>query len=222
MARKYEEVRGYWVYSIQIPSINKYYIGVSKLKCCQRWQKSLYKGMALSQYLDEWDLMGKKVLIDGLSSKKEALIYEDALIQSLKMNDLCINERRSGLIKVSDVNAYNKEKHKQRYKNDAEFREHRKQQAKQYRENNKERERERHKQYREDNKEKIREHYEDNKEKYNETRRQQYKNDAEFREHRKQQAKQYYENNKEKINENRKQRRLKMKLEKQQQHTVVN
>lgn len=39
--RKYPEVKGWWIYSIKIPSINKYYIGVSKQQCCQRWQKKV-------------------------------------------------------------------------------------------------------------------------------------------------------------------------------------
>lgn len=129
MGYKYEEVKGYWVYSIKIPSINKYYIGVSGYKkCCDRWKKSKYKGMALEPYLDEWETMEKTVLIDGLSSKKEALIYEDNIIRAL--NNLCINERRSGLISVNDKNAYMREY----YQNNTEYRE----QKKQYRENNKE------------------------------------------------------------------------------------
>ena len=138
--RKYPYIKGWWVYSIKIPSINKYYIGVSKQQCNQRWKKSYYKDNSLNQYLDEWDLMEKTVLIDGLSSKKEALIYEDSIIRALKMNDLCVNERRSGLI-ASDKNTYQREyrennpesyKHhqqqanqrkKQRYQNDVEYRE---------------------------------------------------------------------------------------------------
>lgn len=113
--KKYEEVNNYWVYSIKVPSINKYYIGISKQKCCRRWTKSNYKETAIEQYLDEWDSMIKTVLVDGLS-RKQALKYEDNIIQTLTMNDLCINERRSGLIKISDVNAYQKECQREYYK----------------------------------------------------------------------------------------------------------
>lgn len=148
--RKYPEVKGWWVYSIKVPSINKYYIGVSKQKCCyKRWQKAFYKEKSLKPYLSEWDSMIKTVLVDNLT-KEEAYQYEGKIIDALSMNNLCINERRSGLIKVSDVNAY------------------------------------------------MREYREDNKEQYNEY------------------HKQYYERNKEKINQQKRQRRLKKKLEKQQ------
>lgn len=121
--RKYPKVSGYWVYSIQIPSINKYYIGVSKLQCCSRWQKTNYKDIALNPYLEEWDSMVKTVLVDNLT-KEEALKYEDNIIRALKMNDLCINKLRSGLITVSDKNAYMKQ--------------YQKEYQKEYRENNKE------------------------------------------------------------------------------------
>lgn len=141
--RKYPEVKGWWVYSIQIPSINKYYIGVSGRKnCYQRWNKCNYKGMALEPYLDEWDSMIKTVLVDNLSSKAKALIYEDNIIRALSMNDLCINERRSGLICVSDINAYMRE-----YRdNNTEYRENEKKYHKHY-----------NKQYYENNKVKIQE-----------------------------------------------------------------
>lgn len=125
--RKYPEVQGYWVYSIYIPSINNYYIGVSKQKCSQRWRTCKYKGKSLEPYLDEWDSMIKTVLVDGLT-KEEALKYEDNIIQALKMNNLCINSYRSGLISVSDKNAYRREYRK----NNPEYREYQKQYQKQY------------------------------------------------------------------------------------------
>lgn len=149
--RKYPEIKGYWVYSIQVPSINKYYIGVSRCKeCYQRWQKSLYNGTALEPYLDEFDSMIKTVLVDNLT-KEEALKYEDALIQELQMNDLCINSKRSGLI-ANDINSYNREL----LKNNTEYHENHKQLCKQWREDNKEKIREYNKQYYEKNKEKQR------------------------------------------------------------------
>lgn len=131
--RKYPEVSGYWVYSIQVPSVNKYYIGISQMQCYQRWCKSHYKKNSLAPYLDEWDSMVKTVLIDGLS-KEEAYQYEDNLIQELSMNNLCINTKRSGLIETSDVNAYMKE-----YRdNNTEYRENHKQLCKQWKLDNKE------------------------------------------------------------------------------------
>lgn len=208
--RKYPEVKGYWVYSIQVPSVNKYYIGISKRQCCQRWRKSQYKSNSLNQYLDEWDSMEKTVLVDNLT-KEQAYLYEGNIIQALDMNDLCINSYRSGLI-TNDAKQYyedNKEKYQEYY------------------ENNKEQRKEYQKQYREDNKEQIRE--------YNKQyQKQRYQTDDEFREKAKQQQKEYRENpeyrerqkqwqkdNREKWNEYQReyqrQRRLKKKLEQQNQ-----
>lgn len=110
--RKYPQVKGYWVYSIYIPSINKFYIGVSGCnECYQRWHKSHYKNGSLSPYLGEWDSMEKTVLMDGLTLE-EALKYEDNIIQRLKINDLCINKNRSGWIAKNNKNAYIREKRK--------------------------------------------------------------------------------------------------------------
>jgi len=189
--RKYPEVKGYWVYSIKIPSNGKFYIGVSKCKkCSQRWHKAGYVGTALEQYLDEWQDMIKTVLIDGLN-KQDAFIYEGKIIDALKMNDLCINSNRSGLIEVSDANAY----HRELLKNNLEYHEHHNQLQKQYHKqrytNNPE--------YQEQAKQRAKQYYENNKEKILER------------------QKQYYEKNKEKISEKRRQRRLKKK----QQDTVV-
>lgn len=148
--RKYEEVKGYWVYSIKVASIGKYYIGVSKTHCHRRWQKTRYKGSSLEPYLDEWQDMIKTVLVDNLSSKEEALIMEDNIIRALSMNNLCINERRSGLI-ASDENAYKRGY----YENNNEYRERAKQRCKQYYEDNKQQIREYKRQWRLKNKDKI-------------------------------------------------------------------
>lgn len=181
--RKYQEVVGYWVYSIQVPSINKHYIGVSKQQCYKRWCKSYYKDTVLEPYLEEFDSMIKTVLVDNLT-KEEALKYEDNIIRALQMNNLCINERRSGLIEVSDVNTYMR-----KYRKDnPEYRERQKQCNKQY--------------------------YENNKEKYQEYKKQWDKDNPEY-------MKQYYEKNKEKIREQQRQYRLKKKLEKQQQPSLL-
>lgn len=177
MKRKYPKVKGYWVYSIYVPSVNKYYIGVSKCKeCSQRWNKPTYKTTALEPYLEEFDSMIKTVLVDNLT-KEQSYQYEDAIIRGLQMNNLAINKQRSGLFRTNDKNVYNKQYHKQRYETDDEYRERAKQQAKQYNWDNKEK----------------------------------------MREYRREYQRQYRLNNKEKILEQQRQRRLKKKLEQQNQ-----
>lgn len=106
---KYKKVVGYWVYTIYIPSIAKYYIGYSKLQCCDRWRKGCYKkNNSLGKYLDEWDNMVKTVVKDNLT-KEQAVTLEDELILKYKEQGICINEVRSGWIKKKDKNAYNRE-----------------------------------------------------------------------------------------------------------------
>lgn len=131
--RKYPKVSGYWIYSIKIPSINKYYIGMSRRKeCWERWCKSKYKGSSLEPYFSEWQSMEKTILANGLT-KEEALKYEDNIIQALSMNDLCINSKRSGLI-TSDINVYQKDYQKEYRENNREqYNEYHKQYMKQYR-----------------------------------------------------------------------------------------
>jgi hypothetical protein len=170
--RKYPTVSGYWVYIIYIPSIAKYYIGVSKQKCHERWKKRYYKSSSLSPYLNEWQSMIKTVIQDGLT-KEQAVQLEDELIVKYRNENRCINEVRSGWIRKKDINAYAREL----YQNNTEYRERQRQQCKQYHENNKEQ---------------IQE-----------------------------QQKQYYENNKEKILERQKQRRLKKKLQQQQNQLTL-
>lgn len=196
MARKYEDVKGYWVYSIKVPSINKFYIGVSKQPCNRRWRKCNYKGLALEPYLNEWQDMIKTVLMDGLS-KEQAYQYEDNIIRALQMNNICLNEQRSGLI-ANDINAY----HKELLKNNPEYYENQKQLCKQWYENNKE-----DVEFRERKKQQCKQWRENNREQYNE--------------YHKQWQKQYYERNKEKIKEYQKQYYLKKKLEKQQQTSLL-
>jgi hypothetical protein len=198
--RKYEKVSNYWVYSIKVPSIGKYYIGVSKRQCSYRWRKSQYKSNSLNQYLEEWDSMEKTVLIDNLT-KEQAYQYEDNILRALSINNLCINTNRSGLI-TNDKNAYQKQRYEDNKERIKQYYEDNKERIKQYYEDNKEQIKEYQKQYREDNKEKVQEYYENNKEKYN------------------QQAKQWQKDNKEKYKEYQRvyqrQRYLKKKLEKQQ------
>lgn len=199
MENEYKEINNYWVYVIQVSSVGKFYIGISKQKCHQRWRKSQYLTTVLNQYLDEWQDMIKTVIKDGLT-KDEALKMEDELIQALRFIDLCINERRSGLISVSDENVYYRERRKQHYQNNSEFREKEKQRSKQnykqhYQNNSEyiERRKQRNKQWQLDNKEKYQEY-----------------------------QKQYRENNKEKAREYKKEWYKRKKLEKQQQNNILN
>jgi hypothetical protein len=131
--RKYPEVKGYWVYSIKIPSVNKYYIGVSRRKeCWQRWCKSNYKGTVIEPYFSEWNNMEKTVLVDNLS-REDSYIYEGNIIRALSMNNLCLNEQHSGLI-TNDKNTYAREYMKQyRLKNKEKYREYDRQYQKQRR-----------------------------------------------------------------------------------------
>lgn len=79
--------------------------------------------MALEPYLDEWQDMVKTVLIDGLN-KQDAFMYEGKIIDALSMNNLCLNERRSGLIRTNDRRSY----YKELKKNNTEYHEREKQQ----------------------------------------------------------------------------------------------
>lgn len=97
MKRIYPKTSGYWVYTHTTPN-GMYYIGMSKLQPCKRWDKSAYKEPnSLAPYIEQfgWENIEHKVLIDGLT-KEQAEQWEDHLIQALSMNDLCINKQRSG------------------------------------------------------------------------------------------------------------------------------
>lgn len=151
--RKYTEVVGYWVYSLYVPSIDSYYIGISKQPCSHRWKKSQYKGNSLEPYLSEWQDMIKTVIQDGLN-KEEAVKLEDELIVKYRNENRCINKQRSG--GVSKNNEYNRENAKKRRENN---REHRRKYQREY---NREYQRELYRtndEYREEVKRKARERY---------------------------------------------------------------
>ena len=152
--RKYEKVKGYWVYSLYVPSIDSYYIGYSKTQCSQRWKKSHYKRNSLEPYIDEWDSMIKTVIQDNLT-KEEAVKLEDKLIVKYTQEGKCINKQRSGWIEKNDMNAYVRElyhknkqneewlekvnrKARERYKTDEEYKEKQKRKAREYRAKNRE------------------------------------------------------------------------------------
>lgn len=150
--RKYPKVQDYWVYSIYVQSVDKYYIGISKQQCSRRWQKVLYKKNSIEPYLDEWDSMIKTVIQDNLT-KEEAVKLEDDLIVKYTQEGKCINERRSGWVKKNDVKAYEREHQRK------------------YRENNRKELNKYHREYRTKNRERR-----------NKKARERYKTDEEFRE----------------------------------------
>lgn len=127
--RKYQKTTGYWVYAHVTPD-DKYYIGMSQMQPCYRWRKNSYKDNSLQPYIQKfgWENI-KHIIIQDNLTKEDASKIEDALIQAAKENGNCVNQQRSGLIKVSDVNAYAK----QLYAENEEFREKCKAYAKQRR-----------------------------------------------------------------------------------------
>lgn len=128
--RKYPKVVGYWVYSLYVPSIDSYYIGISKQQCSERWRKGRYKETTLEQYLDEWDNIVKTVIQDGLT-KEQAVQLEDELVIKYRNENRCVNQYRSGWICKNDIIAYNRE-----FRNNN--REHCRNYYRQYREKNRE------------------------------------------------------------------------------------
>lgn len=95
-SKKHYEVEKFWVYTIYVPSIKKYYVGCSQQTSSEhRFTKSTYKTKTLGKYLNEWEKMSFNVIVDDLT-KEEALLLEDKIIQFYKKNNLCINKNRSG------------------------------------------------------------------------------------------------------------------------------
>lgn len=128
MKRKEIKTSGYWVYAHITPD-GMFYIGTSQMQPSKRWNPSQYKDKSLHPYIQKygWGNIRHFIFTDGLT-REQALQLEDLLIQECRNGGYCINERRSGLIEVSDVNAYMK----QHYATNEEYREKRKQHMKQY------------------------------------------------------------------------------------------
>ena len=135
------------------------YVGVTCRDVKLRWQPSLYKGMSLYPYIEQygWENI-KHEVIYTCEDKKEALNKEDELIQYYSELGICINQQRSGLV-AKDINAYMH----QYYQNNPAYREKRTECSRQWREENpdymrqwyiehKEEENERKRQYRQDHK----------------------------------------------------------------------
>lgn len=98
-----------------------YYTGVTT-DVKQRWRQCEYKGTALWLYIEQfgWDNIKHVVVIDGLTYKKSREV-EDMLIHCYKSLGRCINQRRSGLIEVSDHQTYIRKYMYNRRKNDTDF-----------------------------------------------------------------------------------------------------
>lgn len=107
--KKYQKTNGYYVYAHITPE-KAVYIGTSKRQPYKRWSPSLYKQTALYEYIKKygWDNIKHEVIQDGLT-REQALQLEDLLIQEHRNEGHCINKQRSGLITVTDFNAYKRQ-----------------------------------------------------------------------------------------------------------------
>lgn len=118
----YQTTTDYWVYAHITPD-GLFYIGTSQQQPCDRWRQSAYKETALYEYIQKygWENIKHFIFKDGLT-REQAMQLEDLLIQEATEKGYCINKQRSGLIEVSDRNAYNR----QLYAENEQFRERRK------------------------------------------------------------------------------------------------
>lgn len=122
MMRKYQKTEGFYVYAHVTPD-GLFYIGMSKQQPYERWRKCNYKSTALQTYIEKygWDKIRHFIFKDGLT-REQALQLEDLLIQEATKGEYCINKQRSGLIYVTNKNAY----YRQHYATNEEYREKRK------------------------------------------------------------------------------------------------
>ena len=146
---KYPKTIGYYVYCHITPD-EMFYIGMSKQQPSQRWKPLYYKGTSLQPGIEEfgWNSIRHVVLKDGLT-KEQAEVLECLLIDEATRQGFCLNKQRSGGIKRDNRNEYDreyrqtekykeyqheyrktekyKERHRvynrNRYQNDAEYRE---------------------------------------------------------------------------------------------------
>ena len=117
--------RTYTVYTHRVVTEDNgpmYYVGVTYQKLSRRWKPSAYKATALEPYIIQygWDNIEHRVFYDGLDHEM-ALKIEDTLIRLYRHFDCCINQQRSGLIKVSNQRSYWNEWHHKKYDNDVEY-----------------------------------------------------------------------------------------------------
>lgn len=162
----YPTTNGYYVYGHRTPR-HQWYIGMSKQQPSRRWKPSMYKGMSLEPYIEEygWDNIEHRVLIDGLN-RTQAELIEDIFITRLRDEGLCMNKQRSGGRSRDKTDEWKQEisEHKKQYYEDN--KEHIREYQKQYYEANAEHLKEQVKQYRQMNAEAIKEYqrqyYKDN------------------------------------------------------------
>ena len=103
---KYPQTKGYYVYCHITPDM-MVYIGMSKQKTYDRWQKSAYKETSLQPYIEkyEWDDIVHLLIEDGLS-KNDAERLEDFLITFATDGGFCINRQRSGGLTRDNFSEY--------------------------------------------------------------------------------------------------------------------
>ena len=125
MRRNYPKTTGYYCYCHITPD-EMFYIGMSKRQPYDRWSPSHYKKTSLQPYIEQygWDNIIHVVLKDGLTDK-QAEQLEDLLIQEATRQEFCINKNRSGGRERDNLKEYKCKYERNRYQNNAEYRERR-------------------------------------------------------------------------------------------------
>lgn len=98
-----------------------YYVGVTD-DIKKRWRPGEYNDTSLWLYIEKygWDNIEHSIFAEGLDYDM-ARKLEDTLILLYRHFDCCINQQRSGLIKVSNQRSYWNEWHHKKYGNDVEY-----------------------------------------------------------------------------------------------------
>lgn len=83
------------------------YVGVTSMKLHRRWKPYAYKSSSLEKYIDEfgWENITHEVIYTCYE-RDEAHAIEDMMIEYWSEQNICINERRSGLISKIDRKKY--------------------------------------------------------------------------------------------------------------------
>lgn len=110
------KLNNYWIYTIYVPSVEKYYVGCSRqFPAYKRFSKDKYKTKSINKYLDEYETWQFNIVVDNLN-KEEALQLEQKIIDFYRKNDKLINKNNSGYI-TKDIKAYKRAWRNNRYKN---------------------------------------------------------------------------------------------------------
>lgn len=135
---KYQQAKGYYVYCHIAPDM-MVYIGMSKQKTYDRWQKSAYKETSLQQYIEkyDWDEFIHIILKDNLT-KSEAEHLEDYLIDFALRSGFCINKQRSGGLTRDNFSEY-----RRRTRQSLKYKEYQREYGKKYKKTEKYKEKER-------------------------------------------------------------------------------